>query len=160
MSRIRMFIAGTALSLTAGGIAHAQTATQVVGIQVQSINQIAVTGSPSLVINAAVAGSQPTQATASGTYAITTNDTSRIVTVEIDNNMPANTTLKITMGAPSGGTSAGAVTLSTTPQNAVTGFGMVIGSALSIGYTLDATVSAGIIAATSRTVTFTIIAGP
>jgi len=159
MSRVRMFVAGTALSLAAG-IVQAQTATQSVGIQVQSINQITVAGAPSLVINTAVAGSQPTQATASGTYAITTNDTSRIITVEIDSDMPANTTLKVTMAAPSGGTSTGPVTLSTTPQNAVTGFGMVIGSNLAIGYTLDATVSAGIIAATTRTVTFTIIAGP
>ncbi|MGH7617015.1 MAG: hypothetical protein ACREPM_07305 [Gemmatimonadaceae bacterium] len=160
MSRVRRFIAGIALSLTAGGLAQAQTATQSVGIQVQSIDQITVAGAPSLVINAAVAGSQPTQATASGTYAITTNDTSRIVTVEIDNDMPANTLLKITMAAPTGGTSAGAITLSSTPQNAVTGFGMVIGSGLAIGYTLDATVAAGLIASTSRTVTFTIIAGP
>ncbi len=159
MSRMKMFVAGAGLCLVAG-VAQAQTATQSGGIQVASINRISVAGSPSLVVNTAVAGSQPTQATASGTYAITTNDTSRIVTVEIDSNMPANTTLKITMAAPSGGSSAGAITLSDTPQNAVTGFGMVIGSGLSIGYTLDATVAAGLLAATTRTVTFTIIAGP
>jgi hypothetical protein len=155
-----MFVAGAALSLVAGGVLHAQQATQSVGIEIQSINQIAVTGSPSLVINTAVAGAQPTQATASASYAITTNDTVRKITVEINQNMPNNTLLKITMAPPTGGTSAGAITLSTTPQDAVTGFGMVTGTGLAIGYTLDATVAAGLLAPTTRTVTFTIVAGP
>lgn len=161
MSRYTKYIAGGVLALAISGVAHAQTATQTVGFEVQTINQISVAaGSPSLVITTAVAGSQPTQATAASSYSITTNDTTKKITIEIDQNMPANVTLKATLAAPSGGTSAGAKTLSTTPVDAVTGVGKVVGSGLAINYTLDATVAAGVVAADTRIVTLTIVAGP
>jgi hypothetical protein len=159
MSRYSMFVACGAVCL-ASGAAHAQTATQAVGFQVQAINVLSAAGTPSLVITTAVPGSQPTQATASGSYSITTNDSSRKITVEIDANMPTGVTLGATLAAPGTGSSAGAVTLSTTPADAVTGIYRVIGSSLAISYTLDATVSAGIVPAGSRTVTLTIVAGP
>ncbi|HEY6218897.1 MAG TPA: response regulator, partial [Gemmatimonadaceae bacterium] len=53
--------------------ARAQTATQTVTFQVDAINQVAVTGTPSLHITAAVAGGAPTTVTSSGnTWAVTT----------------------------------------------------------------------------------------
>jgi hypothetical protein len=159
MSRYSMFVACGAMCL-ASGVAHAQTASQTVGFEVQSINVLSATGSPSLVINTAVPGSQPTQATASGSYAITTNEASRKITIEIDTLMPANVTLKATLAAPTGASSAGPITLTTTPTDAVTAVATVAQSGLSISYTLDATVAAGVVPAGTRHVTLTIVAGP
>jgi hypothetical protein len=139
--------------------ASAQTATQTVSYEVTAINEISVAGSPSLVISTATAGSAPTAATASGTYAITTNETNRKVTAEIDANMPSGVNLSVVLAAPTGGTSAGAVTLSTTAQDVVTGVSNVNESGLSIGYTLGATVAAGVVPAANTTVTYTVTAG-
>lgn len=139
--------------------AHAQTATQTVSYEVTAINEISVSGSPSLVINDATAGSGLTSASASGTYAITTNQTNRKITAQLDSNMPSGVTLAVTLAAPTGGTSAGAVSLSTTAQDVVTGVSNVNQSGLSIGYTLSATVAAGVVPAGNRTVTYTITAG-
>jgi hypothetical protein len=148
-----------AASAFAARDASAQTATQTVSYEVTAINEISVAGSPSLVINDATAGSGLTSASASGTYAITTNETNRKVTAQIDSNMPSGVTLSVTLAAPTGGTSTGAVTLSTTAQDVVTGVSNVNQSGLSISYGLAATVAAGVVAAGNRTVTYTITAG-
>jgi hypothetical protein len=147
-----VFVAGAA-SLSA------QTATQNVTFQVDAINQISVAGSPSLVINTATAGSNPTQATAAATWAVTTNQSTAKITASINSAMPAGLTLGVNMSAPAGGTSAGATTLSTTAADVVTGITKLAESGIAIGYTLDATPAAGVIASTSRTVTYTITGG-
>src|SRR3954468_9576467 len=80
--------------------ASAQTATQTVTFQVDAINLVGVTGTPSLVINTATAGSAPSSATSSGnTWAVTTNQTGAKITASIASNMPAGLTLSCTMGA-------------------------------------------------------------
>lgn len=156
-----IFAAVVALSVVSFRMAAAQgSATQTVTFEVQKINVVSVAGTPSLVITAAVPGSQPTQVSdATSTYAVTTNDVNSKLTVEIDSNMGAGLTLKANMTAPSVGTSAGAVTLSATAADAVTGLTKVIGSALTITYTLNATVAAGIVASSTRTVTLTFVSG-
>jgi hypothetical protein len=159
MSRYSMLVACGAVCLVTTA-AHAQTATQSVAFEVQAINVLSAAGSPSLTITTAVPGSQPTQATAAGSYAITTNDSSKKITIQISGNMPPGVTLGATLTAPGTGTSAGAVTLSTTAVDAVTGIYRVIGSALPISYTLDALVTAGVVAPGARTVTLTIVSVP
>jgi hypothetical protein len=164
MSRIvRMFVAVGALGLVGTVAASAQgTATQVVAFEVQRINVISTAGAPSLTITTAVAGSQPTQVSDHGSYSITSNDegagAGAKITAEINANIPARVTLKATQTAPAVGSSAGAVTLSTTPVDAVTGVIKVIGSGLDITYTLDALVSAGVVSSGTRTVTLTVVA--
>lgn len=148
-----------AASAFAAADASAQTATQVVSYEVAAINEISVSGSPSLVINDATAGSGLTSATAGGTYAITTNETNRKVTAHINSNMPSGVTLSVELAAPTGGTSTGAVTLSTVAADVVTGVSNVNESGLSISYELSATVAAGVVAAGNKTVTYTITAG-
>lgn len=143
---------------TPGAWAGSQT-TQDVSFEVQAINQIAFTGSPSLVISTAPAGSAPTSATANATYAITTNETDRKITAQIDSDMPAGTGLAVSLAAPSGAASAGAVSLSTTAQDAVTGISTINASGLNVTYTLSATAAAGVVPAGTRTVTYTITAG-
>lgn len=151
------------LAIAAAGFAatdaSAQTATQSVSYEVAAVDQISVAGSPSLVVNSATAGSGLTSATAAGTYAVTTNGTNRKITASIDSNMPSGVTLTVSLGAPTGATSAGTVTLSTTAQDVVTGITTVNQSGLSIGYGLAADITAGVVPAGNKTVTYTITAG-
>lgn len=148
-------VAAAALSATD---AQAQTATQTVSYEVSAINEISVSGSPSLVINDATPGSGLISASAAGTYAITSNQTNRKITARIDTNMPANVTLSVQLAAPTNATST-AVNLTSVDQDVVTGISNVDQSGLSISYGLSATVAAGVVAAGNKTVTYTITAG-
>lgn len=152
-------ILATMAFLAGAASLSAQTATQSVTFQVDAINQIALAGSPSLVINTATAGSNPTQATAAATWAVTTNQTGAKITASINSAMPAGLTLQVNMSAPAGGSSAGAQTLSTTALDVVTGITKLAQSGIAVAYSLDATPAAGVVSSTSRTVTYTITGG-
>ena len=143
----------------AASAATAQTATQTVTFQVDAINQIAFSGSPSLVINTATAGVDPAAATATASWAVTTNQTGSKITASIGSAMPTGVTLAVTLAAPTGGTSAGAQALTTTAVDLVTGLTKVAEGALGVTYSLSATAAAGVVASTSRTVTYTITGG-
>jgi hypothetical protein len=145
---------------TAAQSAAAQTATQTVTFQVDAINQIAFAGSPSLVIATATAGSPPNSAVnATATWAVTTNQSSAKVTGSIASAMPAGLTLSANLSAPAGGTSIGLQALGTVAVDLVTGITQVAQGALGVTYQLDATVGAGVVASTTRTVTYTITGG-
>ena len=150
------------LVLLAWGVAFAgNTAQQTVTFEVQAIDEISASGNPAaLVISTATAGSEPDDATNNTTtYAVTTNGTNKKITGAIDSAMPANTTLQVNLTAPTDGSSAGGVALSATAADLVTGITQKAESGLTITYTLSATVSAGIVASDSRTVTLTLTAG-
>jgi len=159
---LRLIVVGTvATFLGAVGDAHAQTATQLVRFQVNAINQLAVSGSPALmVINSATAGSAPTPVTAGGTsYAVTTNESNQKISASIDQALPSGVMLEVTLGAPSGASSLGAVALSTASADVVTGISGVSAASLPITYRLSATTSVQMSAPEARTVTFTIVSG-
>lgn len=158
MKVFRFITPVAALLLVVAARASAQ-ATQDVSFEVQAISELSFTGSPSLVISAATSGAAPTAATASASYAISTNETNRTITAEIDSDMPTGLVLSVSLAAPSGGSSAGAVVLSTTAQPVVTGISSLNASGLGVSYSLSATSAAGVVAADSRTVTYTIVAG-
>ena len=144
----------------AASAANAQTATQTVTFQVDPINQVAVTGTPSLLINAAVAGSAPTSVTsASNSWAVTTNQSTAKITASIASAMPSGLTLSAQLGAPSGATSTGLKALGTSAVDMVTGITKVNASGLSLSYQLDATAAAGVVASATRVVTYTITGG-
>ncbi len=148
------------LSLLFGAAsAQAQSATQTVTFQVDAINQIAFSGSPSLVVNTATAGSNPASATAAAAWAVTTNQTGAKVTASIGSAMPAGLTLTVDLGAPTGASSAGAQSLGTTSVDLVTGITKIAEGSLSVTYSLSATAAAGVVSSTSRTVTYTITGG-
>jgi hypothetical protein len=151
----------TTMALLAGAVSAAsgQTATQTVTFQVDAINQISFSGSPSLVINTATAGSNPTSASAAATWAVTTNQTGAKITASINSAMPAGVTLSANLAAPAGGSSAGAQSLSTTSVDLVTSITKLAQGALSVTYSLAATAAAGVVASTTRTVTYTITGG-
>ncbi|MEO8337557.1 MAG: hypothetical protein ABI664_21455 [bacterium] len=149
-----------ALVAVAASSAQAQTANQTVTFQVNAVNQIAFTGAPSLTITTAVAGSAPTSVTdASASWAVTTNQTGAKITASIPSNMAAGLTLSSSLTAPTGGTSAGFQALTTVAADLVTGITKVAQGSLGVSYKLDATAAAGVVASSSRVVTYTITGG-
>jgi len=160
MNASRTMIMSGLLVIAAAASAAAQTATQTVTLQVDAINQVAVTGTPSMTITAAVAGGAPTSVTSSGnTWAVTTNQTGAKITASIGSAMPSGVTLSANLAAPSGASSAGLQALGTAAVDVVTGITKQNATGLSLSYQLDATAAAGVVASTTRVVTFTITGG-
>ena len=151
---------GALVAFAAVNTASAQTATQTVTFQVTAINQIAVTGAPSLVINAAAAGTAPTSATSSvGSWSVTTNQSGASITASIASAMPTGVTLSANLTAPAGATSTGLTALGTVAVNVVTGITKLNSAALGLAYQLDATAAAGVVSSSTRVVTYTITGG-
>ena len=149
-----------ALVAIAAPSAQAQTATQTVTFAVNAINQIAITGAPSLTITTAVAGSAPTSVTdASSAWAVTTNQTGAKISASIPSNMPAGLTLSANLAAPTGATSASFQSLSTVSVDLVTAITKLAQGSLTATYKLDATAAAGVVASATRLVTYTISGG-
>ena len=125
---------------------------------------IVVSGNPgALVVTTAIAGSQPNAVSnATTTYTVVTLNPNRTyaITAQLNAPMPAGTTLTATLGAPAGATSLGPVALDMTARNVVTGIGRNVVATQSISYSFSATVAAGVIPSTTRTVTLTIIRFP
>jgi hypothetical protein len=121
-------------------------------------------GTPGLMrVSSAVAGSEPLPITVpGGTYTITTPNPNRTyaITAQLNSNMPTGTTMAVTLVAPPGGTSLGAVALDVTARNLVTGIGRNANSTHNITYTFTATAAAGVVPFSSRTVTLTVIRFP
>lgn len=147
------------LAANAGGAAG-QSATQVVRIQVNAINQIGVSGAPEpLVISSATAGQAPASVTASGgSWAVTTNEANQKVTASLDQPLPAGIALEVSLQPPAGAAASGDVRLGTAASDVVTGIHRLAAAALPITYRLTATPQATTTIAT-RTVTFTIVSG-
>jgi hypothetical protein len=154
----RRIAAAIALVVVAAPLAHAQT--QTVTFAVNAINQIAFTGTPSLTITTAVAGSAPTSVTdATASWAVTTNQTGAKISASILTAMPAGLTLSASLAAPTGGTSAGFLSLGTVAVDLVTVVTKLAQGSLGVSYKLDATAAAGVVASATRVVTYTITGG-
>lgn len=154
----KLFVLSLSLLLISKlSIFAATTATATVTYTIGVIDGISVSGNPGpLNITTATPGSAPTPATDnSTTYAITTNGTARNITGTLTSNMPTGVTLTVNLAAPSTGSSAGAVALSTVASNLVSGVASLTQSGLGITYVLSATTAASQVASGSNTVTFT-----
>lgn len=162
MNAARISAAIAVLAAVTVGTAHAQsTANHSVTYQVSAINQLAVTGSPSLTVSTATAGSAPNAVTdATGTWAVSTNAANKKLTVALNSNMPTGVTLEVGAAAPTGATSTSFQTLSTAAVDLVTGIATTSASGLSLTYRLSATLAAGVVASASKTVTYTLVTGP
>jgi hypothetical protein len=146
LNTARRLAAAAALVVMAAPVAHAQassTATQTVTYAVNAINRIAFTGTPSLTITTATAGSAPTSVT--------------------DASIPAalatGLTLSSSLAAPAAATSAGFLALGTTAVDLVTGITKLAQGSLGVSYKLDATAAAGVVTSASVVVTYTITGG-
>lgn len=134
----------------------AQVGTTSVTFSFQAIDEIAVTGAPTLTINSAVAGQQPQPVTdSSSTYSISTNGSNKRITASLSKPMPADTTLEIQLTSPGSGTSMSYVTLSTVAADVVTGISHVAAANRTIAYRFRATTAAGVLT-DSCTVTLTL----
>lgn len=153
-----LMVAVVALFAASGLALAANTDTQTVTLQVSAINEIAVSGDPgALIVNTATAGAEPDTATDNSTdYDITTNESNKRITGVLDVAAPANTELYVFLAAPTGGTSAGDVQLTTTAADLVTGISTLAESNHTITYKFYAGIAAGIVASTTRTVTLTL----
>jgi len=136
--------------------ARAQSDTQTITFEVQAVDALSVSGNPA---SLTVSGTLDPVTDNSTTYDVSTNGTGKKVTGQIttDGDMPANTTLEVNLAAPTGGSSAGDVTLvSASAGDLVTGIETLDESGLTITYTFTATADAGVIASDTRVVTLTI----
>ena len=151
--------AAIALAAALSSQAGAQTtANQTVAFKIEPINAITVSGSPTLIANPGQATPviRPGSVATSNaqTWSVTTTESNISVTARIDAPMPNGVELKAGLAAPSGATSAGYQTLSTTPVVLVSGLSKQNAAALALSYQLDATNAPNVAAAGSRTVTF------
>jgi len=166
MLRIRLGVAALAM-LAVGAQLRAQAATQTVTFQVDAINAMSTSGAVTLHITASdvTAGASATlsKTDATTTYAFTTNDNAangKTIQGALSSNMPAGLALKINVTAPGTGTSSGETSLTTSAAALVTGITPTNAATSAISYKLEAGVTAGPQASTSRTVNFTIIDTP
>jgi len=136
-------------------------ATQNITVSSTAINQLTLSAiSGSLNINAAVAGFLPKDATATATYALTTNGTNMKILGQINSAMPISLQLLINLAAPTGATSSGNVAMGTTMTNLVTGITQVAQSGLAVTYTFHQTADVLAGSPFTRTLTLTLMQGP
>ena len=125
---------------------------------------LSVSGSPAaFTVTTATAGLQPAALSNSATtYFVKAKNPAgpQKITAQLDSPMPTGTTLTISLVAPSGATSLGAVSLDATARDVVVNIDKENGSSYSITYTFTATVAAGVVPSQSRTVTLTMSSYP
>ena len=131
-----------ALALTTTATAQSNKASQQVTINVAEIAVISVQGTINMTIAAATAGQAPDAATASATYAVTSNGKDKKISAKLDVDMSEGLSLFATMGAPSKARSAGKVELSTKSVDLVSKIKNVNENGLGLTYEAVATVDA------------------
>ena len=128
-----------------------------------NVGTITVGAAPALLrVNSAVAGFQPGAKTGTSTITVKAaraNKPQKIM-VQLNAAMPAGLTLSLDMTAPTGATAAGTVALDATARELMGNITNLTNETETLTYTFTATVAAGVVAAQSRTVTFTITAWP
>jgi hypothetical protein len=146
---MRALLVGSALLVGGSGFADAQT--------------LSVTGTPAtMTISGAIAGSQPLTLTNNATtYTVSALPTApKKITAQINTSMPAGVILTVLLVPPSGATNAGRVALDNIARDVVSNITNALPQARIIEYQLSATVSAGVIPSSTRTVTFTLVNYP
>jgi len=136
------------------------TETQSLNVNIQPIAELKVSGgSTSLIITDVVAGNDPVAVTNTiATYSISTNQSSKKITGSLlEGKTESFTTLSITLQAPStGGASLGEVILTEKPADLVVGIPAGAHQNRSITLKFSATVEAGIIPSSTRTIVLTL----
>lgn len=124
--------------------------------------RLRVSGDPGpLTISTAVAGAQPDAVSVGATtYDVRVSNTLvKKITAQLSAPLPPGVTLTVTLAPPAGATSMGAVTLDGTPRDVVVNISGV-NTTHAITYQLSATISAGVLPAFSRIVTFQLVNYP
>lgn len=138
------------------------TGTAAVTLNVSAVNALSVSGNPgTMIVNSATPGSEPAAVTnALTTYAYSSNGTNKKITGALNQGMGSNLTMEVQLAAPTGGSSAGYVSMSTTSQNLANGITKRNESAKTVTYRFTARVAAGVLSSTQKTLTLTLIDGP
>lgn len=128
-----------------------------VTVTISAINEISVTGAPSLTVSTATAGSDLDDDVdlVSCDLSWTTNAANKKITVATT--AAPSVTLKVVAVTPTAGSAAAEVTLSTTATAFITAIGKTFGTS-DITYTLAASVTDAIVTNETITVTYTIAA--
>jgi hypothetical protein len=134
-------------------LAAADTAIVNITINVLAENDISFSGDPST-FNV-TPGTSPVTDT-STTYGVITNLSNQRITAALTTGLPSGVSIAVNLAAPTGATSAGSVTLTTAPQNLVTGISQVSQSGLSVTYNVSATPTAAVANGITDTITYTI----
>lgn len=135
--------------------------TTTVNYEVQAINEFSISGNPAPMVISALQGEAGTELAyvtdETTTYSITTNQTSRKITVGLNTAMPTATELFLTMAPAEGWTNNPLYPmLSDTAVTLVSG-GPAVGTDLMLAWQFVAHVDrAGIVASQQKTVTFTL----
>ncbi len=122
-------------------------------------SSITFSGNPQpLLVSQAQAGSQPNSVIdTSTTYTLEVSKGPRAsISASLNSSLPDNTTLNVTFAAPPKSTSTPSVYLTTTPQVLVSGIKPGTYSNLLVTYEYLATVAAGVVPLSSKTVILTI----
>jgi hypothetical protein len=118
-------------------------------------NTLSTTGTPTLAVNAAVAGSPPTSVTVSTTtYTFDTNGTSATLQARLTAPLPSGLTLQVSVATPPGVSACGSVVLTTTFQNLTTLIPRNKNGTLTITHRLTATAAAGVVPPQSASIDF------
>jgi hypothetical protein len=157
--RSRFVLVCTVLLLADAAVSHAQSsAQQAIAIEIRPISRLAVSGATSFTLSK---GRPAGIVKSTASYAITTNEDNRAITVALDAPLPDGVTLRMRMMPPSGVAPADPITVSTAPQVAVSGISRLNAKDLGIEFELvtgDRAVMAD--AVTTRTVRVTLVSGP
>lgn len=153
-------LASIAILMIAAATLRAQSAAQVVTFEVKAVNEVGVTGSPNLVIDAAKPGDNELSVQSTGnTWSVTTNQTRAKITAALDEPMPDGVTLSAQLAAPAGARSAGMKPLGTVPVDMVTSINHLNQGGLPLVYQLDAVATLAKSSKGTRAVTYTITGG-
>ena len=119
-------------------------------------------GPPLMRVSSAVAGFEPNPVTGTATITVKAQKSNKPqqVTAQLNAAMPAGLTLTLDMTTPTGATSQGTVTLDATARALMGNIKNLTAETETLTYTFTATTAAGVVAADSRTVTFTITSWP
>jgi hypothetical protein len=141
------------LLLKFSSIAAVNPVTVNVTATVSSIDNIVFSDNPST-LNVTPGTSPRTNSTTS--YGIITNQTSRRISAALNSSLPTGISLSVSLAAPSGATSAGLVSVSTSSVNLVTGISRVNQTGLGVTYSVSATPLAAVTNGIVRTITYTL----
>ena len=131
--------------------------------QAGTVGTVTVGAAPGLLrVTSAVAGFEPDPVTATSSITVKAQKANKPqkITVQLNTAMPAGLTLTLDMTVPTGATDQGTVTLDATARALMGNITNLTAETETLTYTFIATAAAGVVAAQSRTVTFTILAWP
>lgn len=132
------------------------------GAGAQQTDSLAIqSAAPLLSIGTVTAGAEPGPALDStSTYSVAITSTGQKIVARLASPLAPGTTLAVRLEAPSGAVSHGFVNLSTLDQTLVSNLPTGSVAGLRITYRFTARLAAGIVAAASQSVLFTLTSGP